>query len=74
MQHHSDQGSHIVPKDFNKAVENFDHGKKVSDQHGYDNLLKVTADTLVTLEALRKEIQKIMSEMADIETMIYGHS
>ena len=63
-----------MPPDFNKAVNQFDHGKKVADQQSYDNLLKVTADTLVTLEALRKRIQKIMSEMADIETMIYGHS
>ena len=63
-----------MPSDFNKAVKKFDNTKKVSDQHSYVNLLKVTADTLVTLEALRKEIQKIMSAMADIETMIYGHS
>ena len=46
----------------------------MSDQSSYENLLKVTADTLVTLEALRKEIQRIMSDMADIETMIYGNS
>ena len=63
-----------MPLDFNKAVDKFDMGKKVSDQQSYENLLKVTADTLVTLEALRKEIQKTMSDMADIETMIYGHS
>ena len=48
--------------------------KKVAKQKSYDNLLKVTADTLVTLEALRKEIQKTMEDMADIETMVYGHS
>ena len=63
-----------MPLDFNEAVNNFDMNKKVANQKSYDNLLKVTADTLVTLEALRKEIQKTMEDMADIETMVYGHS
>ena len=29
---------------------------------------------LITLEALRKDITKIMMEMADIEVYIYGNS
>ena len=36
--------------------------------------MEVTADMLVTLEALQGEVRAIMLAMADVETFIYGNS
>ena len=60
--------------DFDPAVANFKTSKQVFNQHSYEETIEATADMLVTLEALRKDIVKIMSEMADIEVYIYGNS
>ena len=60
--------------DWYSANANFSTSNPVFSQKAYEETVGAQADMLITLEALRKDITKIMMEMADIEVYIYGNS
>ena len=64
----------FVPKDFDYAVETFSTKRPVFDQESYEETVQSQAEMMVTLEALRMELNEVSKEMADIEVYIYGNS
>ena len=60
--------------DFDYAVAHFNTDKDIFNQMSYEETVEAQADMLITLEALRKSVQHINLEMADIELKIYGNS
>ena len=69
----AESGAEFIPE-FTPAVENFNTNTAVFNQKSYDETVNSTADMLISLEALRKDVTEIQKEMADIEVIVYGHS
>ena len=60
--------------EWNHAVNNFSVKKPVFSQESYEETVGAQADMLITLEALRNDVNEIAKSMADIEVYIYGNS
>ena len=69
----AESGAEFVPE-FTPAVKAFNTNTNVFDQKSYDETVSATAEMMISLEALRKDVTKIQKEMAEIEDIVYGHS
>ena len=56
--------------DFNKQVYEFNEMKQIWHQSNYDERVKVEAEILVTLEALKTSVRYMTEDTADIKAFL----
>ena len=62
--------SKLPGPDFNKHVYEFDEMKQIWHQHNYNERVKIEADIMVTLEALKTSVRYMSEDLTDIHQFL----
>ena len=64
-------GEELPGADFNKQVYNFNENKQIWDQNDYEERVKVEAEILVALEALKTSVNYLGYDISSIQDKIH---